>query len=37
VLDLNAVGIKNTAALLGGWNEWLAAKEPTESTPAKKK
>jgi 3-mercaptopyruvate sulfurtransferase SseA len=36
VLDLNAVGIKNTAALLGGWNEWLTAKEPTESTPTKK-
>jgi 3-mercaptopyruvate sulfurtransferase SseA len=36
VLDLNAQGIKNTAALLGGWNEWMAAKLPTEVTPPKK-
>jgi len=31
VLDLNAKGMKNTAALLGGWTEWKAAKLPTES------
>jgi len=30
VLDLNAQGIKNTAALLGGWNGWKEAKLPTE-------
>jgi len=29
VLDLNAHGVKNVAALLGGWNEWKAAKLPT--------
>lgn len=37
MLQLNAHGIKNTAALKGGWNEWKAAKLPTESTPVKKK
>jgi 3-mercaptopyruvate sulfurtransferase SseA len=36
VLDLNAKGIKNTAALLGGWTAWKTAKEPTEATPVKK-
>jgi 3-mercaptopyruvate sulfurtransferase SseA len=39
VLDLNAKGMKNVAALLGGWNGWRDAKLPTESnlkTPAKK-
>jgi len=35
VLDLNAHGIKNTAALLGGWNSWVAAKLPTETSIAK--
>jgi 3-mercaptopyruvate sulfurtransferase SseA len=36
VLDLNAHGIMNTAALLGGWNGWVEAKLPTEKTVAKK-
>jgi len=36
VLDLNAHGVKNTAALLGGWNGWLAAGLPTEKTIEKK-
>ena len=31
MLDLNAQGIKNTAALLGGWNAWKQANLPTES------
>jgi len=31
VLDLNAHKIMNTAALLGGWNEWKAAGLPTQS------
>jgi 3-mercaptopyruvate sulfurtransferase SseA len=35
VLDLNALGIKNTAALLGGWLAWKETKLPTE-TGAKK-
>jgi len=35
VLDLNAHGIKNTAALLGGWNGWIQAKLPIESTATK--
>jgi 3-mercaptopyruvate sulfurtransferase SseA len=35
VLDLNAHGIKNTAALLGGWNSWVEAKLPTEKTASK--
>jgi 3-mercaptopyruvate sulfurtransferase SseA len=30
VLDLNAHGIKNAAALLGGWNEWKSAGMPIE-------
>jgi 3-mercaptopyruvate sulfurtransferase SseA len=29
VLDLNAHGIKNTAALLGGWSGWQQAQLPT--------
>jgi len=37
VLDMNAHKITNTAALLGGWNGWLQAKLPVESTPVKKK
>jgi 3-mercaptopyruvate sulfurtransferase SseA len=32
---MNAHGIKNTAALLGGWNGWTAAKLPTQSTAKK--
>jgi len=39
VLDLNAKGMKNVAALLGGWTGWREAKLPTESnlkTPVKK-
>jgi len=36
VLDLNAHGIKNTAALEGGWNGWNEARLPIESTPLKK-
>jgi 3-mercaptopyruvate sulfurtransferase SseA len=28
VLDLNAHGIKNTAALLGGWDGWKNAGLP---------
>jgi len=31
VLELNAHGIRNTAALLGGWNEWKAAGLPTST------
>jgi len=34
VLDLNAKGIKNAAALLGGWTEWKQANLPTESGKA---
>jgi len=30
VLDLNAQGVKNTAALLGGWTAWKETKLPTE-------
>jgi 3-mercaptopyruvate sulfurtransferase SseA len=30
VLDLNAHGIKNTAALLGGWNGWQQANLPID-------
>jgi 3-mercaptopyruvate sulfurtransferase SseA len=37
VLDLNAHGVKNTAALLGGWNGWRDAKLPTEVTIIKLK
>jgi 3-mercaptopyruvate sulfurtransferase SseA len=36
VLDLNAHGIKNAAALLGGWTGWLDAKLPTEKAAVKK-
>ena len=36
MLDMNTHGIKNAAALLGGWNGWLQAKEPTVATPKKK-
>ena len=41
MLDLNNKGMKNVAALLGGWNGWKDAKLPTESLlktqqPAKK-
>jgi 3-mercaptopyruvate sulfurtransferase SseA len=36
VLDLNAHGVKNAAALLGGWNQWSALGLPTESTWTKK-
>jgi 3-mercaptopyruvate sulfurtransferase SseA len=32
VLDLNAQGIKNTAALLGGWHTWQSAHLPTDGT-----
>jgi 3-mercaptopyruvate sulfurtransferase SseA len=31
VLDLNAQGMTNVAALLGGWTGWKEAKLPTES------
>jgi 3-mercaptopyruvate sulfurtransferase SseA len=37
VLDLNGKNIKNTAALLGGWNEWKNAGLPTAGSVAKKK
>jgi len=37
VLDLNAHGVKNTAALLGGWNQWAALGLPTESNVGKPK
>jgi 3-mercaptopyruvate sulfurtransferase SseA len=33
VLDLNNHGVKNTAALLGGWTEWTANHLPTETGP----
>jgi 3-mercaptopyruvate sulfurtransferase SseA len=41
VLDLNLLGRKDVAALLGGWTGWKEAKLPTASnkppqTPAKK-
>ena len=35
MLDLNAHGIKNTAALLGGWNGWIQAKLPIVTGPNK--
>jgi len=35
VLDLNAHGIKNAAALLGGWNGWNEARLPIEPTSKK--
>jgi len=31
VLELNAHGVKNTAALVDGWKGWLAARLPTET------
>lgn len=33
VLDLNGHGVKNTAALKGGWNLWLSEGRPTEISP----
>jgi len=33
VLDLNNHGVKNTAALKGGWNAWKAAGLPTATGP----
>jgi 3-mercaptopyruvate sulfurtransferase SseA len=35
VLDLNAHGISNTAALLGGWSGWNEAHLPIETTAKK--
>jgi 3-mercaptopyruvate sulfurtransferase SseA len=35
VLDLNARGIKNTAALLGGWNGWKEAGLPVTKSEVK--
>jgi 3-mercaptopyruvate sulfurtransferase SseA len=35
VLDLNKHGVKNTAALLGGWNEWKAAGLPVQQSDLK--
>jgi 3-mercaptopyruvate sulfurtransferase SseA len=35
VLDLNKRGIKNAAALIGGWNEWKAAGLPVEKSELK--
>lgn len=35
VLDLNAHGIKNTAALEGGWTGWQTANLPIEKTEKK--
>jgi 3-mercaptopyruvate sulfurtransferase SseA len=32
---MNAHGIKNTAALLGGWNGWKEAGLPVTSAPVK--
>ena len=37
MLDLNAHGIKDTAALLGGWNGWKDAKLPIVATKTKSK
>jgi 3-mercaptopyruvate sulfurtransferase SseA len=34
VLDMNGKGIKNTAALLGGWNGWKSAGLPVEGSAA---
>ncbi len=34
VLDMNGKGIKNTAALLGGWNGWKSAGLPSEGSAA---
>ncbi len=33
VLDLNAHGVQNTAAMTGGWNEWKAKGFPTATGP----
>ncbi len=33
VVDLEAHGFKNAAALAGGWNEWTAAGLPTATGP----
>lgn len=33
MLDLNNKGMKNVAALLGGWTGWKEAKLPTTSVP----
>ena len=33
VLDLNSMGRKDVAALLGGWNGWKETKLPTEAAP----
>jgi len=30
VLDIKPNGVENTAALLGGWNAWLAQNLPTD-------
>lgn len=35
VLDLNENDIHNTAALLGGWNDWKNLGLPTERSPKK--
>jgi len=35
VLDLNAHGIKNSAALLGGWNGWTQAGLPVVKSNVK--
>jgi len=35
VLDLDVHGIKNTAALLGGWNSWKEAGLPVVSAKVK--
>lgn len=32
VVNLRSVGFKNAAALLGGWDEWVALGLPTEKT-----
>jgi len=37
VLDLNAHGVKNTAALLGGWNGWKEAGLPVTTAKASAK
>lgn len=34
---MNAHGIKNAAALLGGWNAWKEAKLPTDLAKPKAK
>ena len=31
MLDLNAKGMKDVAALLGGWNGWREAKLPVDT------